>query len=94
MKKFPVTSENGSKYLIEISKCGSTSWICKVYKPIYVKGIKVWSKLVDIGKYGESFENDFIRIAKRAIEDYEDIIASQSVIIANKNKFKDWDGQL
>lgn len=91
MKKFPVTSPSGNQYLIKITPLRSNKWTCDVYKPIYIKGVKVWSKLVESANYNESFNNDFILIAERAVTDYEN---SYIEIENNKKKFKEWNGFL
>lgn len=99
MKKFPITSENGNEYLVKFEKLAiRIGWKCKLYEPVKIKGIKLFSIPVDTSYFDESWNSNFIEMSEKVISDYEyeleenqrqDKFANE-----NKKKFKEWDGKL
>lgn len=102
MKKFPVTSKEGNEYLIKITDDGYGFLKGKIYKKVKLPGVKLhitvklnWMNNWLFGK--ESWEFDYIKIAKRCVEKYEDSVTdklrNKKLHKQNKDKFIDWDGK-
>lgn len=106
LSKFPVTSKNGIKYLVEITERVWDNYeVCVYLRKTGLFGIK-YNKLVNptvIGHggnwlSGNKFDYDFIEMAKYEIEKFENEVQAQitkdNLISINTAKFNAWDGEL
>jgi len=99
MKKFPIISENGNKYLIRMGY-GAFGLlyvdVCEPYNGLFGK-----QKFRKVNNSYETYnadklDYDYVQIAKDAVERYEESLAEDSrramLREYNANKFAEWDG--
>ena len=98
MEKYPVISKNGNEYRVsfyELSTIGYTKCVVQVFRKRIWK-INLFKRIDTYTFTPKKWEFDYIKMAKRAVDSYEENIEKQknndSIEQQNIEKFKQWNG--
>ena len=99
MKKFPVISENGNEYEVEMYRGTFGIFFVEVYvRKDFIFGIKIKR---NVNGYNETYSEekwnyDYVAIAKHAVQKYEESVAEfirrKQIESKRLAEFIEWDG--